>query len=245
MRDRPREQEVQRRAAALLEHDLEQLVERVAADEERQRLVLVRRPGEQLVEEERGRRQRDRRHAEREPARRQPTAARPPTRAPKRCACAVSLIVAVSLPGYTSSPCRSTSTGARTGTFSRSSSGCPTLRRSSARCAARAPSRRCSTRSPCISRAPGSTRPTTAAARGRRRTRRRTAPATRRSRREKKPARADTRGQAAAQNSGARAFSPSSSTIEPATASRNGFSPGEADVGVEDASPMKPPAARR
>ena len=52
VRDRPREQEVQRRAAALLEHDLEHLIERMAADEERQRLVLVGRPGEQLVEEE-------------------------------------------------------------------------------------------------------------------------------------------------------------------------------------------------
>ena len=55
VRDDPGEQEVERRAAALLEHDLEQVAERVAADEERQRLVLVRRPGEELVEEEAGR----------------------------------------------------------------------------------------------------------------------------------------------------------------------------------------------
>ncbi len=72
MRDRPGDQEVQRRAAALLEHDLEHLVERMAADEERQRLVLVRRPGEQLVEEEDGGCGRDRRDPEREPTRGQP-----------------------------------------------------------------------------------------------------------------------------------------------------------------------------
>ena len=52
MRDRPREQEVERRAAAFLEHDLEELVERMAADEEGERLVLVRRPRHQLVEQE-------------------------------------------------------------------------------------------------------------------------------------------------------------------------------------------------
>ena len=52
--DGPCDQEVQRRAAALLEHDLEDLVERMPPDEERQGLVLVRRPGEQLVEEEGG-----------------------------------------------------------------------------------------------------------------------------------------------------------------------------------------------
>ena len=68
VRDRPGEQEVQRRAAALLEHDLEHLIERVAADEERQRLVLVRRPREQLVEEECGGHNGDRGDAEREPA---------------------------------------------------------------------------------------------------------------------------------------------------------------------------------
>ena len=69
VRDRPGEQEVERRAAALLEHDLEELVERVAADEEGEGLVLVRRPGEELVEQESGRREgRDRADAEQESA---------------------------------------------------------------------------------------------------------------------------------------------------------------------------------
>jgi len=67
VRDRPREQEVERRAAALLEHDLEDLAERVAADEERQCLVLVRRPSEQLVEEETRRSGRQRGDSEPEP----------------------------------------------------------------------------------------------------------------------------------------------------------------------------------
>ena len=65
---------MERRAAPLLEHDLEQLAQRVAADEERQRLVLVRWPGEQLVEEERRRRGRERGDAEPEPVRRDPRA---------------------------------------------------------------------------------------------------------------------------------------------------------------------------
>ena len=72
--DGPGEQEVERRAAALLEHDLEDLVERMPADEERQRLVLVRGPREQLVVEESRRRGGDRGHAEREPACRNPRA---------------------------------------------------------------------------------------------------------------------------------------------------------------------------
>jgi hypothetical protein len=67
VRHDPGDEEVQRRAAPLLEHDLEELAERVPADEERQRLVLVRRPREQLVEEEGRGRQRDAGHAEREP----------------------------------------------------------------------------------------------------------------------------------------------------------------------------------
>ena len=48
------EQEVERRAAPLLEHDVEELADRLVADEERERLVLVRRPGVQLGEEKRG-----------------------------------------------------------------------------------------------------------------------------------------------------------------------------------------------
>ena len=124
MRDRPREQEVERGAAALLEHDLEELAERVAADEERQRLVLVRRPGEQLVEEEGGGGDGERGHAEREPVGGQP-------RARRRClagsctlvAWAVSLMGAVDCRCYLRPPCRSTSTAAPTGTCSSSSSG--------------------------------------------------------------------------------------------------------------------------
>ena len=72
VRDRPGEQEVERRAAALLEHDLEHLVEWMAADEERQRLVLVRRPCEQLVDQERRRRERHAADPEREPPGDQP-----------------------------------------------------------------------------------------------------------------------------------------------------------------------------
>jgi hypothetical protein len=68
LRHRPGEQEVERRAPALLQHDLEHLHERVPADEERQRLVLVRGPREQLVEEERGARRGHEAHSEHEPA---------------------------------------------------------------------------------------------------------------------------------------------------------------------------------
>ena len=75
--DHPGEQEVERRAAAFLEHDLEELVERMAADEERERLVLVRRPRHQLVEQEAGRRSRDRGDAEPEPVGGDPRRARP------------------------------------------------------------------------------------------------------------------------------------------------------------------------
>ena len=47
------EEEVERRAAALAGDVLDDACEAVAADEERERLVLVRRPGHQLVEQER------------------------------------------------------------------------------------------------------------------------------------------------------------------------------------------------
>ena len=50
MRDGPGEEEVERRAAALARDVLDDAAEAVAADEERERLVLVRRPGHQLVE---------------------------------------------------------------------------------------------------------------------------------------------------------------------------------------------------
>ncbi len=54
MCDRPGEQEVERRAAALARDVLDDAAERIAADEERECLVLVRRPGHQLVEQECG-----------------------------------------------------------------------------------------------------------------------------------------------------------------------------------------------
>ena len=58
VRDDPGEQEVERRAAALVEHRVEEARNRLPADEQRQRLVLVRRPGGQLHEEERADRER-------------------------------------------------------------------------------------------------------------------------------------------------------------------------------------------
>ena len=61
-----REHEVERRAAALAEHGAEHAVERLPADEERERLVLVRRPGRERHEKERGDAGRARRNAERE-----------------------------------------------------------------------------------------------------------------------------------------------------------------------------------
>ena len=53
MRDGPREHEVQRGAAALIEDRAEHPVERVPSDEERKRLVLVGRPGGEAKREER------------------------------------------------------------------------------------------------------------------------------------------------------------------------------------------------
>ena len=53
VRDRPREDEVQRRAAALVEDRAEHPVERVPADEQRKRLVLVGRPRGEAKREER------------------------------------------------------------------------------------------------------------------------------------------------------------------------------------------------
>ena len=54
VRDDPGEQEVERRPSALGEDDVEGAAERVAADEERQGLVLVRGPLVELDEEEDG-----------------------------------------------------------------------------------------------------------------------------------------------------------------------------------------------
>jgi putative FmdB family regulatory protein len=62
------EQEMQGSAAAFFEHDVEQLAERTAADEECERLVLVRRPRPQSREQKRADRRREREHAETETA---------------------------------------------------------------------------------------------------------------------------------------------------------------------------------
>ena len=62
--DRVGEEEVERRAAPLPGHVSDDTREAVAPDEEGERLVLMRRPGHQLVLQEGGRRQRDRRDAE-------------------------------------------------------------------------------------------------------------------------------------------------------------------------------------
>ena len=67
VRDAPGEHEVEWRAAALLRHVLDDAREAVPTHEERERLVLVRRPRHQLVEEEDRGREGDRRHADPEP----------------------------------------------------------------------------------------------------------------------------------------------------------------------------------
>jgi hypothetical protein len=53
VRDQPGDQEVQRRASALAEHRVERTLDRPPRHEQRERLVLVRRPGRQLDEQER------------------------------------------------------------------------------------------------------------------------------------------------------------------------------------------------
>src|SRR6266545_2203341 len=88
--------------------------------------------------------------------------------------------------------CRRTSTVVLTGTFPRCSSRSTRRRPKGVPCAARARSRSCCTRSPCISRARASTRRTTAAAAGGRVSCRRTAtrlPPRRRRRRSRRPRR--------------------------------------------------------
>ena len=72
MGDRPGEEEVERRAAAVTRDVLDDAGQRVAADEERERLVLVRRPRHQLVEEERGRGDDDAGRSQVRPAQREP-----------------------------------------------------------------------------------------------------------------------------------------------------------------------------
>ena len=53
MDDDPGDEEMERRAAPLGVHGVEEPAERVPADEERERLVLVRRPARQARQEER------------------------------------------------------------------------------------------------------------------------------------------------------------------------------------------------
>ena len=69
MGDGEGEQEVERRASTLAGHVLDDAGEAVAADEQRQRLVLVWRPRHQLVQQEGRRRDRDRADPEPEPVR--------------------------------------------------------------------------------------------------------------------------------------------------------------------------------
>ena len=73
MRDGPGEDEVQRCAAALVEDRAEHAVERVPADEQRERLVFVGRPGGEAKREER----RDGRGAHRDDGREHPLGERP------------------------------------------------------------------------------------------------------------------------------------------------------------------------
>ena len=135
---------------------------RLTADEERECLVLVRRPRGQARKEKGG----DGEHAAgdspREPrcANSDPGGARRALRSRRdlRHDETVPAEHAASLAG-----CRSTNTVARTGTCSRSSSGWTTLRLRRARSAARRRSSACSTPWPSTSRARGSTRPTTGA----------------------------------------------------------------------------------
>ena len=127
VRDGPRDEEVQRRAAAVAGHVLDDAGERVATDEERERLVLVRRPGHQLVEEEGGRRERHAGDSEPEPALGDPGARRRARAAPPAgldaCLDPLRHRVSATLAGRLAVRCRSTSTVARTGTRSRCSSG--------------------------------------------------------------------------------------------------------------------------
>ncbi len=64
VRDEPGDEEVERRAAALALHRLQQVRQRFAPDEEGEGLVLVGRPGGQACEQEGGDGDRARRHAE-------------------------------------------------------------------------------------------------------------------------------------------------------------------------------------
>ncbi len=122
--DGPGEQEVQGGAAALPRDVLDDPCERVAADEQRQRLVLVGRPGHQLVQQEGGRGDGRHGHADPEPVCVQE---RPRREAlgPFEGSCFGALCHRFRdiFAGRLAPRCRSTNTVARTGTRSRCSSG--------------------------------------------------------------------------------------------------------------------------
>ena len=179
MRDDPREQEVERRAAALVEHGVEHAAERLPARRRarasRPRAAATRSAGRAgttatpavqaatpSANQRRSASGRDALRRRRGVSGRHAGSGYPPhdrdlSRGRRRTAASLE------------SRCRSTSTAARTGTCSRSSSGWTTRRRRSARSAGRARSRRCSTRCRSSSRARASTRPTTGARQARRR----------------------------------------------------------------------------
>ncbi len=125
--DGPRDEEVQRCAAAVPRDVLDDAWEGVSADEQCKRLVLVRRPRHELVEEERRRGGGHSSDPQPEPALGDPGARRGPCGG-RRCgldACLDPLRHGVSAAsaGRLAVRCRSTNTVARTGTRSRCSSG--------------------------------------------------------------------------------------------------------------------------
>ena len=117
--DRPGDQEVKRRAATIARHVGDEIGKRVATDEERKRLVLVRRPREKLVGEEQGRQGRDRRDSQPE----EPVAelaGRYRIRADTSLGHVGHATILLIAGGRLACRCRSTSTVAQTGTPSRS-----------------------------------------------------------------------------------------------------------------------------
>ena len=126
MGDGPCDEEVERRAATVASDVLDDARERVAADEERERLVLVRGPRHQLMEKEGGRDDRHPRDPEPQPARDDPGAGgRACGRRGRRldpCLDPLRHGVSATFAGRLAVRCRSTNTVVRTGTRSRCSS---------------------------------------------------------------------------------------------------------------------------